>query len=105
MKTTCVLFGLSLLAACAVASPIVKREAESEDLSPLNEVSIFLNNFRGVNDSEVRSTSTRSRGRSLGAVLEIARKRPRVNGIKMRLGKRESESAYFEVLLSMSPLV
>ncbi|XP_076675774.1 uncharacterized protein LOC143372962 [Andrena cerasifolii] len=37
MRTTCVLFGLSLLVALAASSP-VKREAESEDLSPLNEV-------------------------------------------------------------------
>ncbi|XP_076641261.1 uncharacterized protein LOC143352549 [Halictus rubicundus] len=40
MRISCVLFGLALLASIAVASPVVKREAESEDLSPLNEVYI-----------------------------------------------------------------
>ncbi|XP_033337507.1 uncharacterized protein LOC117226857 [Megalopta genalis] len=38
MRISCVLFGLALVAAIAVASPVVKREAENEDLSPLNEV-------------------------------------------------------------------
>ncbi|XP_078048611.1 uncharacterized protein LOC144475994 [Augochlora pura] len=40
MRISCVLFGLALVAAIAVASPVVKREAENEDLSPLNEVYI-----------------------------------------------------------------
>ncbi|XP_026671412.1 uncharacterized protein LOC108627445 isoform X2 [Ceratina calcarata] len=38
MRITCVLLGLSLLVAYARASPVVKRETESDDLSPLNEV-------------------------------------------------------------------
>ncbi|CAL7936914.1 unnamed protein product [Xylocopa violacea] len=41
MRITCVLLGLSLLVAYAHASPVVKREAESDDLSPLNEVYIL----------------------------------------------------------------
>ncbi|XP_076303154.1 uncharacterized protein LOC143221653 [Lasioglossum baleicum] len=40
MRITCVLFGLWLLVACVLCSPVDKREAESEDLSPLNEVYI-----------------------------------------------------------------
>lgn len=40
MRISCVMYllGAALLATIAAASPIVKREAESEDLSPLNEV-------------------------------------------------------------------
>ncbi|XP_076235864.1 LOW QUALITY PROTEIN: uncharacterized protein LOC143180189 [Calliopsis andreniformis] len=38
MRISCVILGLSLLVAIVASSPIVKREAESEDLSPLNEV-------------------------------------------------------------------
>ncbi|XP_076760823.1 LOW QUALITY PROTEIN: uncharacterized protein LOC143429206 [Xylocopa sonorina] len=41
MRITCLLLGLSLLVAYAHASPVVKREAESDDLSPLNEVYIL----------------------------------------------------------------
>ncbi|XP_076619574.1 uncharacterized protein LOC143340982 [Colletes latitarsis] len=39
MRITCVLFGLSVVALVA-SSPVVKREAETDDLSPLNEVYI-----------------------------------------------------------------
>ncbi|XP_029054534.1 uncharacterized protein LOC114881822 [Osmia bicornis bicornis] len=38
MRISYVLFGLTLLVAYAASGPVVKREAESEDLSPLNEV-------------------------------------------------------------------
>lgn len=38
MRITYVLFGLALLVVYVYSSPIVKREAESEDLNPLNEV-------------------------------------------------------------------
>lgn len=38
MRISCVLLGLSLLVAIGAAGPLVKREAETEDLSPLNEV-------------------------------------------------------------------
>lgn len=38
MRITYVLFGLALFVAYVHSSPIVKREAESEDLNPLNEV-------------------------------------------------------------------
>ncbi|XP_033187835.1 uncharacterized protein LOC117155688 isoform X1 [Bombus vancouverensis nearcticus] len=40
MRITYVLFGLALLVAYVHSSPIVKREAESEDLNPLNEIYI-----------------------------------------------------------------
>ncbi|XP_017766352.1 PREDICTED: uncharacterized protein LOC108555288 [Eufriesea mexicana] len=40
MRITCVLFGLWLLVAYVHCSPVDKREAEPEDLSPLNEVYI-----------------------------------------------------------------
>ncbi|XP_012138369.1 uncharacterized protein LOC100883467 isoform X2 [Megachile rotundata] len=38
MRITYVLFGLTVLVAYAASGPVVKREAESEDLNPLNEV-------------------------------------------------------------------
>ncbi|XP_031839648.1 uncharacterized protein LOC116430103 [Nomia melanderi] len=42
MRISCViLLGATLLATIVAASPVVKREAESEDLSPLNEVYIL----------------------------------------------------------------
>lgn len=40
MRITYVLFGLALLVAYVHSNPIVKREAESEDLNPLNEIYI-----------------------------------------------------------------
>ncbi|XP_050583691.1 uncharacterized protein LOC126919048 isoform X1 [Bombus affinis] len=40
MRITYVLFGLALLVVYVYSSPIVKREAESEDLNPLNEIYI-----------------------------------------------------------------
>ncbi|XP_076303716.1 uncharacterized protein LOC143221933 [Lasioglossum baleicum] len=52
MRISCVLLGCGLLATIAVASPIVKREAESEDLSPLNEVYIVETDSDQAADDE-----------------------------------------------------
>ncbi|XP_015432466.1 PREDICTED: uncharacterized protein LOC107188650 [Dufourea novaeangliae] len=64
MRITCVLFGLSLLVAFAASSPIVKRETESEDLSPLNEVYIV----EAENDQAVDDDRTDRDKRKIGIV-------------------------------------
>ncbi|XP_053999674.1 uncharacterized protein LOC128887612 [Hylaeus anthracinus] len=51
MRITCVLIGLSLAVAFVASSPVVKREAESEDLSPFNEVYVVeADDEQGLDD-------------------------------------------------------
>ena len=91
MRITWVLFGLALLLACAHSDPAVKREAETEDLNPLNEVratAILFDEATGrKNEGEGgggrRKEATKSRGNH---------------------APRESESCLFPRFIILPPL-
>ncbi|CAD1476566.1 unnamed protein product [Heterotrigona itama] len=63
MRVTWLLFGLALLIAYAHSDPVVKREAESEDLNPLNEIYVVE-----ADDDQADGDGTNKDKRNIGVL-------------------------------------